>query len=129
MGFAKDLALILTLRDDNQYLHATDWPNGGTPLLFEAIMMGEDSVEAVKIVFTAVEQIDREHVIPIVLTVTQGYTNIIKTLVDNGADPYNFRRQDGKGLLTYALTRLIGVFIGTQTFSVPTSSHKALLSG
>jgi hypothetical protein len=25
--------------------------------------------------------------------------------------------------------RLIGVFIGTQTFSVPTSSHKALISG
>ena len=70
--------------------------------------MGDDSVETVKILLVAksdVEQIDQENVIPIVLTVSHDCTNLINILVNNGEEPYNFRRQDGKGLLANVITR------------------------
>ncbi len=70
--------------------------------------MGQAGEDAVNILLHAkgdAEQLDNDDISPIVLAVSKGITGAVASLEAHDANPFHHRRQDGQGLIAYALNR------------------------
>jgi hypothetical protein len=113
-GSPWELALLLSLQVQGENFQASDRTTsilseqGRSPLLHCAIALGQSSDDSVNILIQAkgdVEQADSDGVSPIVLAASKGSMTVVEALEASGANPRDHRRQDGLGLIAYALNR------------------------
>lgn len=113
-GSPWELVLLLSLEVQGEDFQASDRTinilseRGRSPLLHCAIALGQSSDDAVNILIQAkgdVEQADSDGVSPIVLAASKGSMTVVEALETSGANPFDHRRQDGLGLIAYALNR------------------------
>jgi hypothetical protein len=107
------MALLLSVEVQNENFHPSDRTKNhlstrGTPLLHCTIALGQAGEDAVNILLHAkgdAEQLDNDDISPIVLAVSKGITGAVASLETHGTNPFDHRRQDGQGLIAYALNR------------------------
>jgi len=113
-GSPWELVLLLSIQVQGENFQASDRTTnhvseqGRTPLLHCAIALGQSGDDAVNILIQAegdIEQADSDGVSPIVLAASKGSMSVVKALAASGANPRDHRRQDGLGLIAYALNR------------------------
>jgi hypothetical protein len=112
-GSPAELVLLLSAGVQNESFHPSDMTKNhlsarGTPLLHCVIALGQAGEDTVNILLHAkgdTEQLHDDGISPIVLSVSKGITGAVASLETHGTNPFDHRRQDGQGLIAYALNR------------------------